>query len=226
MDQEPLGRFASSLQKLPSVIWANPLSVYLDLSLAELRSMKAYGDKRVNAIIDIFGALHRTLTAIDCNPHLAAQLTCRTTFEIDRWLKQFLVGDRAPSYQELRVGLVEPVLKQLRLDAGDPVADLAESRLELFESWKGVGDIARRMKLTRARIHQLFDHINAIMQLRWPSGPSLLVRLNHKLVSLPTQSSALQLFRATAALCFPSIWTVEASEGRLESNVISRNVRC
>src|SRR6185437_15834318 len=52
LNQEPIGRFAATLQKLPRVIWTTPLAAYVELSLAEMRALKTYGEKRVNAVLE------------------------------------------------------------------------------------------------------------------------------------------------------------------------------
>jgi hypothetical protein len=147
LNQEPLGRFAASLQKLPRVIWTTPLAAYVELSLAEMRALKTYGEKRVNAVLEVFGSLQSVLTAIDGEPHLAVHISCRTVYEIERWLEQILASE---------------MVRQLQIDAGDAVARLAESRLELFDSSNSVRNVARRMELTRARIYQLLDGVNSI----------------------------------------------------------------
>jgi hypothetical protein len=203
LNQEPLGRFAASLQKLPRVIWTTPLAAYVELSLAEMRALKTYGEKRVNAVLEVFGSLQSVLAAIDAEPHLAVHISCRTVYEIERWSEQTLAAEGSPSYRELRGGLVEPMVRQLQIDAGDAVARLAESRLELFDSSNSVRNVARRMELTRARIYQLLDGVNSIMQIRWPGGPNQLARLASKLASSPTEASAQRLFRAAADLFFP-----------------------
>jgi len=226
LNQEPLGRFAASLQKLPRVIWTTPLAAYVELSLAEMRALKTYGEKRVNAVLEVFGSLQSVLTAIDGEPHLAVHISCRTVYEIERWLDQILASDGAPSYRELRGGFVEPMVRQLQIDAGDAVARLAESRLELLDSSNSVRNVARRMDLTRARIYQLLDGVNSIMQIRWPAGPNQIARLATKLSSSPTEASAERLFRAAADLFFPgSLPPAPETDGQGPHRAVTRRAR-
>jgi hypothetical protein len=218
LNHEPLGRFAPSLAKLPSVIWMTPIGAYIDLSLAEMRALKTYGIKRVNAVIEIFSSLQRVLAAIEREPHLAVNFSCRTAYEIERWLEQTLAADSAPSNRELWGGFVEPMVRQLRIDAGDAVARLAESQLELRGEDNSIRNVAQGMGLTRARVYQLLDELSAIMQIRWPAGPSQITRLAFKLASLPTEASALRLFRATADLLFPGSLSPNDPDSVADSN--------
>src|SRR4051812_26521381 len=41
---EKLGRLTPSLQSLPSVVWNTPLSVYLDMTLGQMRELKTHGE--------------------------------------------------------------------------------------------------------------------------------------------------------------------------------------
>ena len=50
-----------SLQELPTVIWNSPLSTFLDYSLAELRQLKTYGEKRVRVVLEVFHAVHEAV---------------------------------------------------------------------------------------------------------------------------------------------------------------------
>jgi hypothetical protein len=185
-----------------------------------MRALKTYGEKRVNAVLEVFGSLQSVLMAIDGEPHLAVHISCRTVYEIERWLEQILASEGAPSYRELRGGFVEPMVRQLQIDAGDAVARLAESRLELFDSSNSVRNVARRMELTRARIYQLLDGVNSIMQIRWPGGPNQIARLASKLSSSPTEASAQRLFRAAADLFFPG--SLPPPEAETDGNGSSR----
>src|SRR3954471_10550829 len=49
---EKLGRLAPSLQSLPTVIWHSRLGDYCGRSLADIRSLKTHGEKRLNAILE------------------------------------------------------------------------------------------------------------------------------------------------------------------------------
>jgi hypothetical protein len=202
LSDEPLGRYAPSLDNLPRTIWSTPLGAYVDQSLADVRAMKTHGEKRVQAITEVFGSLHRVLTRIEAEPHLGVQLSCRSVCDIERWLERTLAGTNAPSCQELETGLLEPLLRQLRIDAGEVVVGLAENRLRPFELRDGIGDLASRLELSAARVYQLFDDISAIMQIRWPAGSVQMARLASMVASLPSERGTRQLLRATVDLFF------------------------
>ena len=63
-----------------------------------------------------------------------------------------------------------PLLEQIRTDATQQIATLAENRLGIGGPITSVRQAARTMGLTRARVYQLLNEINDIMTVRWPTG--------------------------------------------------------
>src|SRR5262245_52129016 len=62
LGHEKLGRLAPTLQSLPTVIWHSRLEEYSDRSLADIRSLKTHGEKRLNAILEVFCTVHEALS--------------------------------------------------------------------------------------------------------------------------------------------------------------------
>ncbi|MGH7193471.1 MAG: hypothetical protein ACREJM_08050, partial [Candidatus Saccharimonadales bacterium] len=179
LQNEPLGRFVDTLIDLPRVVWHKPLGDYTDLRLAQVKSLKTHGEKRVRAVLDVFGSLHQILLRLDPDSRLAVRIAPRWLILIEdvvvRWLNQVA----SPSKREINQLLIVPLLEQVRVDAGPTVARLVERRLKSHA--RAVGQAADRMGLTRARIYQLLTEASEVMTVRWPAGAALVAQLREKL---------------------------------------------
>lgn len=203
LGDQPLGRFAPALWHLPRVIWSTPLAAYLDLSLAEMRALKTYGEKRVNAVLEIFSALHTILLPVACGSHLAVRIQPLFTWDIENWIDDRVVGERLPSVEEIRSGFVEPLLNQLQIDGGDTLRRLMESRLGISGSETSIRVLARSMGLTRARVYQLLEEIHSMMQVRWPAARQVIERMDRWLAQHGEGSHERAAFHRAAELFFP-----------------------
>ena len=74
LQEETLGRLGPSLYKLPTVIWRTPLAAYLNLTIQEMRRLKTHGEKRVQAILEVFHSVHETLGHVPQHSHLHVDL--------------------------------------------------------------------------------------------------------------------------------------------------------
>ena len=171
-----LGRVAASLRPLPSVIWQEPLEFYAKRSLAEVRRLKTHGEKRVNAILEVFATVYEAVSTATLDEHLQIDLTPRFVPPLNRWLietnspAQRPVTGQSFSVEEWREQVVGPLLRQIEIDLGDQVATLAAERLGLKGPSPTVQQQADRLKVTRARVYQLFDECALVMAVRWPEG--------------------------------------------------------
>jgi hypothetical protein len=170
LENEPLGRVCASLRHLPTVIWRTPLSTYLPLSLAEIRSLRTYGEKRVRAVIRVFWEIDQALGRIPRQSAFAVRLVPYNLEQVDTWLRERLLGHGVVTPTEIRQNLTLPILNQIQLDAGEPIAGLAERRLAVETPAFSVRQESERLGVTRARIYQLLDTCGAIMSVRWPAG--------------------------------------------------------
>ncbi len=150
LGRETLGRFAPTLRRLPRSLWTAPLDGYLDSTLGELRRRKNHGEKRVSAILEIFGGLHKVLLRLDEQSHLSVHLRPRFATSIERWLAFRLRHEELPTLDEVNQAFVEPLIEQLDVDGGDTHAKLARDRLNPKSS--GMGNAARRMGLAAAAL--------------------------------------------------------------------------
>lgn len=201
--RDTLGRFAVSLENLPRVIWQTPLDAYVGLTLDEIRSLKTHGEKRVRAVLEVFGSLHAILARAGKQKHLAVKIIPRFARNLELWLESVLNRDSLPTPDEMIKSFVEPLMAQIRIDAGDQIAKLVESRLGLKGANASVRQSARKMGLTRARVYQLLNEVGAVMEVRWPEGQPLVYRLRDKLIYATGGRSEYTTFLATVELCFP-----------------------
>ena len=202
LGEEPLGRLAPSLQNLPTVIWNTPLSFYADRSLTDIRSMKTHGEKRVRAVVEVFGLVHRAVGNLTPQSALSVRLIPNFVRPLERWLTAVLENGPAPSIEEVQKELAQPLIAQIRLDLGDNVAQLAAERLGLNGTPISVRDQAQQMDLTRARVYQLLEDCTKVFRVRWPEGEWLLAALEQKARSTRSTADVGQIIAALRDLFF------------------------
>ncbi len=203
LEHEVLGRFAFSLQDLPRVVWNTPLANYIDLSLAEIRGLKTHGEKRVRVVVEIFGALHRILGTGQPVSYLTARIRPSFIGPLEGWIVDALQAPELPEANEFRRSLVEPVMKQVRHDAGDQIYRLADGRLGLSGKNSSVRQAAKKLGLTRARVYQLLNEVSAILQVRWPEASVLVSELRTRVQTEATPGEDWEMFFAACDLFFP-----------------------
>jgi hypothetical protein len=167
---EKLGRFSPSLQDMTRVIWNTPLGAYTSCTLAEIRAMKTHGEKRLRAVLEVFHSVHTIVGGMGTQAHLAIRIVPNLIGWVEEWIGRALQRPGIPDEQEIFVNFVNPLLEQVRIDATQQIATLAENRLGIGGPITSVRQAARTMGLTRARVYQLLNEINDIMMVRWPMG--------------------------------------------------------
>jgi len=177
MGPEKLGRLAPSLQALPTVIWHSRLEEYADHSLAEIRALKTHGEKRVQAILEVFCTVHEALATATLQEDIDVILVPRFIPPLGRWLMEQAGHDELPSVDELHKHIVKPMVNQIRIDLGDQVAELAATRLSLDVGAPSVKQQADTIGVTRARVYQLLEDCGKVMDVRWPEGRWLIAPL-------------------------------------------------
>ena len=203
---EKLGRFAPTLRHMTRVIWNTPLEAYTRHSLGEIRRMKTHGEKRVRAILEVFYGVHSLVANMGSQPHLVLRIVPRLIDKVEQWIGWALQTHGVPSREEIFENLVSPLLEQVRLDATQQIASLAENRLGISGPITSVRQAARSMGLTRARVYQLLNEINDIMAVRWPTGRHQVYELREKLAGEEKQMDPapdLAQFYAAIELFYP-----------------------
>lgn len=204
LGDETLGRFAPSLERLPRVLWNTRLDTYTHLTLAQIRQLKTHGEKRVAAVLEVFAELHAVLAHLGSPGNLAVRIVPKFAGQLEHWTLAASERAALPTPEELETHLVRPLLDQLRIDAGELIAELASARLGLDGSTASVRHSARRLGLTRARIYQLLADIGMMMRVRWPEGQYLVGQLVDRLQSeAGDERSRYDKFLTAVDLFFP-----------------------
>lgn len=211
MGPEKLGRLAPSLQSLPTVIWHSRLEEYVDRSLADIRSLKTHGEKRVNAILEVFCTLHEALATATLQENVDVVVVPRFIPPITRWLMEAVGQPELPSLPELQQHLVKPMVRQINIDLGDLVAGLAAARLRLDDNAPSVKQQAETIGVTRARVYQLLEDCAKVMEVRWPEGRWLLAPLATRFGS--SDPETIGLVHGLVDLFYPADKPVIATEG-------------
>ena len=126
--------------------------------------------------------------------------------QVEQWIGRVLQTPGVPSQEEIFENFVRPLLEQVRTDATQQIASLAENRLGICGPITSVRQAARSMGLTRARVYQLLNEINDIMAVRWPMGRHQVYELREKLDGEAEQMDPppdLQQFYAAVELFYP-----------------------
>ncbi|MDX1946880.1 MAG: hypothetical protein SFU86_15870 [Pirellulaceae bacterium] len=171
--QEWLGRLAPSLATLPTVIWDAPIGSYLDMTLFDMRRLKTHGEKRVQVVLEVFHTIHEMLGHID-PARLAVRLAPRNIAAAEDWLSEAKGRGYPPAKSEIEQCLIEPLMKQLDVDAGETVGALSRGRLGVGMPADTVRNQSKTLGVTRARVYQMLEECNAVMRIRWPEGRRLL----------------------------------------------------
>jgi len=180
LGDEMLGRFAPSLRNMTRVIWNRSLGEYANYPLEKIRRLKTHGEKRVRAILEVFHSVHALVAEMGAQDHLVVRIVPRRIDRVDRWMGRALQTPGVPNEAEIFENFIRPLLEQVRIDASQQIADLAENRLGMAEPITSVRQAARAMGLTRARVYQLLNEINDIMAVRWPTGRHQVYELRRK----------------------------------------------
>ena len=206
LSQEALGRFAPTLKNMTRVIWNTPLENYARMTLTEIRGLKTHGEKRVRAILDAFHSVYAVVSALGTQEHLVIRIVPRLIDGVESWVGQTLQTPGVPGREQILQRLIRPLLDQVRIDATQQIARLAENRLGINGPISSVRQAARTMGLTRARVYQLLNEINDILSVRWPMGRHQIYELRDKFqqesASLESPPE-LEQFHAAIELFYP-----------------------
>jgi hypothetical protein len=206
LSNEAIGRLAPSLKNMTRVIWNTPLDAYTSSTLAEIRSMRTHGDKRIHALLEVFHAAHTIVSGMGTQDHLVLRIVPRLIDRAEQWIGRALQRPGIPSQDEIFTHFIQPLLEQVRTDATQQIATLAEHRLGIGGPITSVRQAARTMGLTRARVYQLLNEINDIMMVRWPTGRHQSHELREKFQAEAAESGQsvdLGQFHAAVELFYP-----------------------
>jgi hypothetical protein len=204
LEGERLGCFTASLRDLPKAAWQSPLGRYTGLSLAEIRDLKGHGEKRVRAVVQTFGEIYRMLGSRQPPVHLKVRLMAEHVKSAEDWLLRTLADGKTPTTDDIHGGWICPLCDQLRIDSGEQIAELVQSRIRFGVSGQRVDRAASRLGVTRARIYQLLAEVGTIVEVRWPAGELLTALLRQRLTPLAEDDRAFDIFFRAADEFFPA----------------------
>jgi hypothetical protein len=212
LDHEPIGRVATSLVPLPTVIWQTPLGEYSARRLSEIRQLRTHGEKRVRVVLEVFYTVHQMLSSVKFEGgHLALRLVPRFVPATEDFIANVVRTGRIVDGQELTTNLVTPILEQIRVDAGETLYELCSERLGAHGIKRSVRDQAMALGLTRARVYQMLEDCGRIMEVRWPEGRRWLLELAPKVAP-----SAKKSFQTLFGLLYPSHERDEAVQPEID----------
>lgn len=219
LDQEKLGRLASSLQNMTKVVWNTPLASYSGYTLAEIQAMKTHGKKRTHAILEAFHNVHTLTADMGGHEHFVFRIVPRLIDRVEHWVGHMLQKPGLPGNAEIFRNFVSFLLEQIRIDAPQQIVTMAENRLGIRGPITSVRQVARTMGMTRARVYQLLNEINDIMTVRWPLGRHQVYELRDKFAAEANDSPnppSLEQFSAAVELFYPG--NRRGADGPLEKS--------
>jgi hypothetical protein len=204
---ETLGRFAPSLLDLPRTLWGVRLGNYLPLRLTEVRALRAHGEKRMKAVLEIFAAIHRSLANVEPSAHLSVCVWPRRVLNLDHWSRGTAQTSGFPSFEEVQHQFVEPLVEQLRVDAGAELADWTMAQLELRSGPSAIEDRDADPIAASQPSGFYRRKLAAIINVRWPEGESHIRAVQARLTDFQATTPAARLFQTAAGMFFPGITT-------------------
>jgi hypothetical protein len=202
LNSYPLGRFARSLRQLPRRLWSQPVSSFIDVSLADVLQLSGYGIKTPGEIVDVVIHLNEFLADIprDSLVHKPV-LPSRISAAAD-WLGRALATSDVPDLGDLRQHLVRPVLEQLRTDLPSEVSNMVEQRLGLDGAPQTFSKIAEAFRRTPERIRQQTRRACGVFLVRWPEGKDLLYEFVNRFRDTPDASGQVELTQRCVDLLY------------------------
>jgi hypothetical protein len=216
--QEIVGRFAPCLRDIPRLMWRKPLDDYLALSLGEIHELRGHGEKRVAALVEIVGGLHKITEGLATQPHVAVRIEPRLEAVLEAWFAGFLSSGPEQSTRRQPAGgcgelpddssicrnLLEPLIEQARVDLGDHAGPVLRHRL--FQPRLSVQRTAREVGLTRGRVYEIVAETGVVLDIRWPQGRRRLLELRSELADAVSRGGpyreSLSRVEVTIALLF------------------------
>ena len=83
----------------------------------------------VRAVLHVFHAVHTIVAGMGTQEHLLVRIVPRLIDQVEQWVGRTLQRPGIPGEQEIFGCFVEPLLKQIQIDATQQITALAENRL-------------------------------------------------------------------------------------------------
>jgi hypothetical protein len=164
-ESQPIGRCCESLLNLSRTYWDKPIANFIDSP-----DGNRVGEVRRREVTKVLQAC----ASRPIPPYLTMRFLHRNLAPVENWLQVALPQRNPPAAAEIQRMLLEPLLKQIEIDAGHELALLLRERL--IESRK-LEQIASDRRFTRENGRQLMLKAAHIMRVRWPEGRFLIESL-------------------------------------------------
>lgn len=212
LNSYPLGRFARSLRKLPRRLWGQPLSSFIDISLADVLQLSGYGIKIPWEIVNAVMELSAFLADIPCGSLARAAVLPNAISMVAHWIGGVLGTKDVPDLADLRQRLIRPVLEQLAIDLPPGISNMVERRLGLDDAPQTFSKIAEAFRRSPERVRQQTRRAHNVLLVRWPEGRNLLDGLIDRFRDTPDACEQVELTQRCLDLLYgPS----GPTEGRL-----------
>lgn len=215
LEHEPLGRYAARLSDLPKGVWATPLREYTDRPLSEIREMPAHGPARVQAILDVFAGVTRTLAGCAADSPLAIRPLPPPVRDLILWAEEVLRSNTVPDVVAIRGGFLTPLFALLEADLGSDVTAVVRRRVGGDGPAETLNAVAADLGLTRERVRQIAAKAGEVMAVRWPEGRYLLDNVYAHLQASPGCGPQLDLMHTILDTCFAVELTRGGSRGEV-----------
>jgi hypothetical protein len=123
-----------------------------------------------------------------------------------------------PTREEIEQHLVEPIVQQLGIDAGETVASLTRGRLGIGVGAESVRNQSKTLGVTRARVYQMLEECHNVMSVRWPDGRRLLDEFAQWLDENYASAEAANLIGSLRELLYPLKFDASSEPLRAEAS--------
>lgn len=88
-------------------------------------------------------------------------------------IRDCLNSRRPPTTEDFTTKVLEPLLRQIEIDCGEPCGEIVRIRLGMMGTGRSYREIATQVELTPGRIGQLLFRARESIQIRWREGEYL-----------------------------------------------------
>lgn len=216
INEAPLGHVAHCLLDVPKGLHEIPLSRFTDRPLREAERMEGVGPHRFREVVRIIGSVARILQHVPPHCGLTVQVRPSNIATACFWLEKVLCEDTGLTADDLREGLVVPLLRQIQCDLGEEIAELVTDRLGLRGQIETLEALAQKRNVSRARIGQLTGRCPRVLNLRWPEASHALGRLASLLSRHPCEGAS-DFFRLVCTQLFDCSFEADVQPSDLSS---------
>jgi hypothetical protein len=174
LENEPVGRFCDSLTDVPRTMWRVSLGKYSRIRLDEFLAMRGTGGRRQRVLIEAFRRILSVAHATPIRPLPAGALMHPVVRKVDEWVASSIQASAFPTVAEVRQNLIDPLLEMVGRDVGAYESSLTAERVLLGKKLKV---ISLERDIPREHIRLQLIWVKRSVQLRWPEGQTLLMRL-------------------------------------------------